>query len=141
MHRLSPTIATGLITGLLFYLHALIPNSHAWPMLWPLVAGVITVILAARRHRLKGFWNSIRKCTKSGSMAGFIFLVFTLATLLLLSLPQLESAARALGSNDSIIVTGSLVLSLTAVAALGILLAAVAGALVFPIAQNLQEKQ
>ena len=139
MRRISPTIATGLVAGLLFYLHALIPNSHAWPMLWPILGGVITVILAARRNRLRGFWNSIKKCTKAGSMAGLIFLIFTLATLLLLTLPQLESAARALGSNDSLIVTGSLVLSLTAVAVLGIFLAAVAGAFVFPIVRSLQD--
>lgn len=138
MRHLSPTITTGLFAGLFFFLHALIPNSHAWPMLWPLLGGVITVILAARRHRLKSFWGSIRRSIKAGSLAGIIFLAFTLATLSLLGLPQLESVARALGAESTNMVTGSVILSLAAVAALGALLAAIAGALTFPVIRSIR---
>ena len=132
LQRFSPAVAAGLVAGLLFFLHALIPNSHAWPMLWPLLGGVGAVVLTARRHRLDGFWNGVGSSLKAGALAGLVFLVATAVALFVLSFPQLEAAARALGSDGPVVISGAVLLSLAAVAALGAALAAFAGALTFP---------
>ncbi|HEX9950661.1 MAG TPA: hypothetical protein VGB53_02755 [Rubricoccaceae bacterium] len=135
LRRLSPSAVAGLAAGLLFFLHALVPNSHAWPMVWPVLGGIAAVTLAARRHRLEGFWSSVASSLKAGALAGLVFLVTTAAALFVLSLPQLEAAARTLGSDGPVIVSGSVLVGLAAVAAGGALLAGLAGAVTFPFAR------
>ena len=66
MKNRSPALSGGLVVGLLFFAHAMIKNSHAWPMVWPLVAGAAAVVIAARREQLHGFWSGIGIAAKSG---------------------------------------------------------------------------
>lgn len=35
-----PAWQIGLVAGIFFFIHALIPYSHAWPLIWPLMAGI-----------------------------------------------------------------------------------------------------
>ena len=135
LHRLPPAAVAGLTAGPLFFLHALVPNSHAWPMVWPVLGGAAAVILTARRHRLGGFWGGVGSSLKAGALAGLVFLVATAAALLALTMPQLEAAARALGSDGPVVVSTSVLLSLAAVAAGGAALAGLAGAVTFPFAR------
>lgn len=137
MHTSSSTLIAGLVSGFLFFAHALIPNSHAWPMVWPLLGGVVAVLLPAKRRRLRNFWTGIRKSAKAGILAGLIFLVFTLLALYLLSQPQFSSLL-SLGDSPSPKVTASVALSLAAVAGIGVLLAIIAGAFAFPVVRRLQ---
>ena len=135
LQRLSPVALAGIVSGLLFFLHALVPNSHVWPLVWPLLGGVATVVLAARQRRLSGFWNSVASSLKAGALAGGLFLVATAAALLLLSLPQLEAAADVLGADGPVVVSGAVLLSLLVAAAIGVGVTVLAGAVTFPLAR------
>lgn len=36
------------VGGILFFIHALIPYSHAWPLIWPLMAGIAVAFTGGR---------------------------------------------------------------------------------------------
>ena len=55
MTHLSLPIKVGIFLGLLFFVHALVPNSNAWPLIWPIIAGFMAVWLSARKGRVEGF--------------------------------------------------------------------------------------
>ena len=76
------------------------------------------------------------RALKRERLAGFVFLVATAAALFVLSLPQLEAAARALGSDGTAVISGSVLLSLALVAVGGAVLAGLGGAVTFPFARH-----
>ncbi len=131
MHRLSTTVSIGLILGLAFFAHAMINNSHAWPLVWPLAAGSLAVAITARKDRLHSFWRGIGLAVKAGSVAGALFFAATLAALALLA--SSEPLGAALGAEGPIVIGLNLVLSLAFAALLGVLLAAMAGAATYPM--------
>lgn len=133
MKHSSPAILAGLVGGALFFGHAMINNSHAWPMVWPLLAGSAAVLLAARRHGLQGFWNGLGLAARAGLVAGSLFFVMTLAALALLATAPFEATATALGAEGPVVLTASVVIALAAAALGGTMLAALAGAATFPI--------
>lgn len=136
MKNRSPALSVGLVVGLLFFAHAMIRNSHAWPMVWPLVAGGAAVLIAARREQLHGFWSGIGVAAKSGLIAGAIFFVSTAAALALLASGSFDGAAAALGAEGPLVVGGAMLSAIALVAAGGVLLAILAGAVTFPFVRK-----
>ncbi len=131
MNRFSTTFTIGLILGLAFFGHAMINNSHAWPLVWPLAAGALAVAIAARKGRLQSFWRGIGLAVKAGSVAGALFFAATLAALTVLA--SSEPLGAAMGAEGPIVIGLNLVLSLAFAAFLGVLLAALAGAATYPV--------
>lgn len=120
MTRLTPAVTVGLVAGLLFFAHAMINNSHAWPLVWPLAGGAAAVWFAARRRRLHGFWSGLGAGAGAGTVAGVLFVVATAIAL----------QALGLRAVDAKVLSG-----LAVAAAIGLALAVVAGALAFPFAR------
>lgn len=121
MTRLTPSMTAGLVAGLLFFAHAMISNSHAWPLIWPIAGGAAAVWFAARAHRLHGFWSGLRAGAGAGLVAGGFFFAATVIALRVLNLRELGSEA---------------LIGLAIAAAIGGALAVVAGALAFPFARR-----
>ena len=134
LQRLSPTTSTGLLFGLLFFLHAAVPDSHAWPMLWPTLAGGTAVYFAMQESSRRGFFGSLGLGAKAGIVAGVVFLIATVPMLYVVRMPSLEPVARALGADGAVSLSPSVVLMLAATGLVGGLLCGVVGsALAHPL--------
>jgi len=124
VRRLSPAVLAGTGSGLLFYASALINNSHAWPLVWPVLGGAAAVVLARRAGR-RG--SALGTGALAGAIAGLVFLAATVPTLFLLSRPSMAGVTRVLGGNGPLVLTGSMVIAIAAAAAIGIPSGAIGG--------------
>jgi hypothetical protein len=124
MRRLSPAVLAGIGSGLLFYANALIPDSHAWPLVWPVAGGAAAVVLARRAGR-QG--SALGTGALAGAIAGAVFLVASIPTLFLLSRPSMAGVTRLLGGNGPLVLTGSMLVAIAAAAAIGIPSGAIGG--------------
>jgi hypothetical protein len=124
----------GLAAGILFFAHAMVPNSNAWPMVWPALAGALAAYRAARPGR--GFLVGVGRAGGAGAIAGVLFLFATAAVLALLSMSSFAPVARTLGADGPVALNGAVLAGLGFAAALGVVLAACAGALVYPLARR-----
>lgn len=109
MHMRTSVIA-GLAGGLLFFGHAMVNNSHAWPLVWPALAGAVAVWLA-HRERTSGYAADLMSAGIAGVIAGAVFFGATaiaLSRLGLLSDNGLSGLAVAalLGLASALVVGG-----------------------------------
>jgi hypothetical protein len=125
--RSSPAVAAGLAAGLLFFAHALVPYSRAWPLVWPLLGGVAAAALASGHGRSIGAWARVRVGAAAGAIAGGLFLALTLVALFLLAQPGMEPTARVLGAMQPVVVTPVLAFAICIAAVVGVAASAVGG--------------
>jgi hypothetical protein len=116
MHKRS--ILFGLAGGLLFFAHAMINNSHAWPLIWPFLAGALAV-WTSHKDVCASYGADIGKAAAVGLVAGAIFI---LATAVTLSQLGLDGSAGLVG--------------LFMAALIGLAGAMLGGALVHPLARR-----
>ena len=116
MHARS--LMFGLGGGLLFFAHAMINNSNAWPLVWPFLAGVLAV-WTSRTGGHATYGADIGRAAGVGLIAGMVFILTTAFTLSQLGL---SGAAGMVG--------------LVFAAAIGLLGAMLGGALVHPLARR-----
>lgn len=124
--RTSPAVTAGVAAGLLFFAHALVPYSRAWPLVWPLLGGVAAAALASR-GRSTSAWKRVRVGAAAGAIAGGVFLALTLAALFLLAQPGMEATARILGAMEPVVVTPALAVAIALAAVIGVAASAVGG--------------
>ena len=134
MTRVSTPLKVGIVAGIGFFLHAMIPHSNGWPMLWPAAAGMFGVLLAARAGQSPGFWGSIGLGLKTGAIAGAVFFAATAVSLWLLSNSELTPLAHQLGAEGPINV-GAAVVGLGFAAILGFALAGLSAGAAYPLAK------
>ncbi len=108
----------GLIGGLFFFAHAMVNNSHAWPLVWPALAGVFAV-WSARDAKGASFGTGLKKAAVAGSIAGVVFVVAT------------AMALTQLGLLKNTGITG-----LAFAAVIGLLASVIAGSVAHPIARR-----
>lgn len=132
--KLATTV--GMATGVAFFFHAMLPNSHAWPLIWPLLGGVAVEVIAGRRHELAGFWDGLRLAGVTGLVTGAIFFALTVAALYALGMDQFASLARTLGAMGPVPFTALIVKAVALTAVTGVFLVAIAGGLAFPLARR-----
>ncbi|MBV9772771.1 MAG: hypothetical protein JO040_02415 [Gemmatimonadetes bacterium] len=137
--RLPSGVLVGLLAGVLFYLNALIPYSHAWPLLWPLFGGAFAVLSSARmKEERVSFGQGIKHSAGAGVVAGLLFFAATLPTLYALAQPAFEQVDRMLGAVEVLVrVSAAVALSLGVAALLGAAASVVGGVLVLPVARRL----
>ena len=112
------SLVFGLIGGLLFFAHAMINNSHAWPLVWPALAGLLTLWSQGRRPAAS-YAADITKAATAGLVAGAVFMIATGIALAQMGL--LEKSG---------------LFGLVSAAGLGLLVAVIAGALAHPVARR-----
>lgn len=136
MTKTSVPLKVGIVTGFAFFLHAMIPDSNAWPLLWPAAAGALAVLLGLRSGNRSGFWASVRTGLKAGAAAGSIFFVATAVSLWLLSVPGLTPIAGQLGAEGPINISVAVLTGLALAAALGLALSALTAGAAYPFAKS-----
>jgi hypothetical protein len=70
------SLVFGLGGGLLFFAHAMIDNSHAWPLAWPFLAGVLAV-WTRRTSGHATYGADIGRAAGVGLIAGMVFILGT----------------------------------------------------------------
>jgi hypothetical protein len=135
MTQLSTAMKVGIVAGIGFFLHAMIPNSNAWPMLWPAAAGMFGVLLTVRKGSGLGFWRSLGVGLKTGAIAATIFFAGAAVSLWLLSTSGLTPLARQLGAEGPINL-GAAVVGLAIAALMGLAIAALGAGAAYPIARS-----
>jgi hypothetical protein len=74
-NRSAAVLSAGLTAGFMFFAHAAINGSGAWPLLWPLLGGVMTAVLCLKDRGLlkvrRGAWLGLR----AGLLAGLLFAI------------------------------------------------------------------
>jgi hypothetical protein len=108
----------GLGGGLLFFAHAMINNSHAWPLVWPFLAGGLAVWTSRARGRAS-YGADIGKAAFVGLVAGAVFILTTTVAL------------GQLGLSGGIGLVG-----LVFAAVIGLVGAMLGGALIHPLARR-----
>ena len=136
MKHLSHPIKLGIFLGLLFFAHALVPNSNAWPLIWPIIAGSMAVWLPARKGRVQGFWRGVSAAAKAGAVAGALFFLTTAVALWLLSNRSFEPVARQLGSDGPVDLSLPVFFGIAVAALIGTALAALSGAATYPLVRG-----
>ena len=112
------SLVFGILGGILFFAHGMINNSHAWPLVWPALAGLLAV-WTSRGAARRSYGADLGQAAGAGLIAGAIFLVATAVTL---SQMQLGGPISLAG--------------LAFAAALGLLAAVIAGGLAHPVARR-----
>lgn len=130
------TTKIGLIAGLLFFSHALIPYSHAWPLIWPLLGGALAMHHVSRRRDERGFWGLLSASAKAGLVAGLFFFVTTAAAFILLSQTSLAPLAASLGAAEGITLSTPVILSLALAALIGVAATIFSGSLTYPFVRS-----
>lgn len=100
MSRLgSPTVRLGLAAGLLLYAHAFLPNSHAYPFVWPLLGGAAALWWTAQHSagRLPA-GRTARIGAGVGLLAAAVALAAAVPTYVFLTTAAGGPVARALGA-------------------------------------------
>ena len=100
MSRLgSPTLRFGFAAGLLLYANALLPNSHAYPFVWPLIGGAVA-LWSATRHSTKRLiaGSTLWLGAGVGLLAAIVAVIAVVPTYALLTRAAGGPLARALGA-------------------------------------------
>lgn len=132
MKNLSIIFKVGLIAGIFFFIHALIPFSHAWPLIWPGFAGIFLIVFLKNKGNLKNFLHTIKSLFKTSLFVASIFFIFTLAVLYLLGFPEMDKVSYFLGAEGSIIINRSVIFSLLIASGLGIITLMISGSIFYP---------
>lgn len=111
-------LSFGLIGGLLFFAHAMINNSHAWPLIWPALAGGL-IVWTNRAGDQRTYGSDVWNAAVVGIVAGAVFLVAT------------SLALSQLGLSDRVGLAG-----LAFAGAIGVVGALLGGALMHPLARR-----
>lgn len=117
-----PVLTSGLVLGILFLGNASINDSHAWPLVWPLVGGALAVALTARRHAVR--WSEgIGLGAKAGLVGLLVTLVAGTPVVYLQAGPALEHRFRQILPLNGVLLVAVIMLALgvlnTIVATLG----------------------
>lgn len=100
--RSPAALCAGLAAGVVFFAHSAIVGSGAWPLLWPLLGGAMTVLLHAQDHERLVFRSAAWLGLKAGLVAVLLFVVGSIALI-----SSLEHVA--LSSRLSIVALGGLI--------------------------------
>jgi hypothetical protein len=122
----NASLLIGAAAGAAFFAHAMVQNSHAWPLIWALLGGFLAVFLA--RRDVPSFAAAAKTGALTGLVAGIVFFAATAVTMLVLKAPA--GAAGEVQDRP-----GALLVGLAITAALAVIVAAVGGAVAWSVAK------
>jgi hypothetical protein len=113
----SATVRAGFLAGALLFANALLPNSHAYPFIWPLLGGAVALMWAGRHNvsRLSA-GRTLGIGAGVGTLAAIVAIAAALPTYAFLTTAAGIPVVRALGG------TGPLPASPVAIRALALVL-------------------
>jgi hypothetical protein len=110
-------VLLGSLVGTAFFVHAAIPGSHAWPLIWPVLGGAAAASML-REGTGSPSTRSAGKGAKVGAVAATVFVIGGVGLLAWLEQPDLQERAAILilGAGFAIAIsafTASLTAALT----------------------------
>ena len=124
-------IQVGIVGGLLFFFHALIPNSRSYPFIWPVLAGATAFWLAAPGPSTGRIRRGMLAALVAGAVVGIVGFVGSTITLLVLR-RQLNAVADALGPSGPALAASAAELGFLIVAVLSVVATLIGGAVMIP---------
>jgi len=125
-------LETGIAGGLLFTIHASIPNVDSWPMIWPALAGAAAFWLATRQPRPHRLRTGLAAALTAGVIVGAIAFVGTSIVVYAVLHSGVVRSVRPAGVPPGLITSAS-ILALAALGVVDMVVAVIAGALMLPV--------
>jgi hypothetical protein len=100
--QLTGTVPVGLLIGILFSAHSAVPDTQAWPLIWPAVGGAAAVVLCAKCGNRPG--NFAGTGAKTGSASALVFSVAGVSLLWWVEAPDFEARVGIVGAGAGIAV-------------------------------------
>jgi hypothetical protein len=122
----SSATTAGILMGILFIAIAMIPNSHAYPLIVPFLGGALAAYLAGRTSPMS-VGDGAKAGAKAGAIGGLIFVIIGAPLVYLLVGPVMREQLRAAGLDLPLDGFLALVLGLFIVAVIGFVLAIIGG--------------
>ena len=134
MHGIrSAAVRTGTAGGVVFLLHALIPNSRSYPFIWPALTGAAAFWIAtkdAAPHRIP---RGMLATLIAAIIVGLIGFVGSTLDVFALSLPAMRPVADRLGIPGPVSLTVAAVSALLVMSAIAFGAALIGGAVMIPV--------
>src|SRR5450631_165050 len=134
-HRWGPMLSvraaalrTGIVGGVLFFVHASIPNCGSYPFIWSALAGAVAFWIASDGVAPHRFRHGMLAALSAGTIAGLILMVGCTGTILIFAPPMLASLKPPPSVASTPLITVAVELGLAVVALLGVAAAVLGGA-------------
>jgi len=124
----AAALRTGIVGGVLFVVHASIPNCGSWPFVWPALAGAVAFWIASDAVVPHPFRRGMLAALGAGALAALILLVGANITILTVGRAMLESVTHTPNVPTKTLITVSVELGLAVVGLLGTAAALIGGA-------------
>ena len=122
----SSATTAGVVTGILFSAIALIPNTHAFPLIVPFLGGTLASYLAGRTSSMT-IGDGAKLGAKAGAIGGLIFILITAPLIYLLFGPTIREQLRSTGLDLQLDGFLAVLAALLIVAVMGFVLAVIGG--------------
>lgn len=122
----SSATTAGILMGILFIAIAMIPNSHAYPLIVPFLGGALAAYLASRTSSVN-VGDGAKSGAKAGAIGGLIFVLVGTPLIYLLVGPVIREQLRAAGLDLALDGFLAVLLGLLIVAVIGFVLAIIGG--------------
>jgi hypothetical protein len=124
----AAALRTGIVGGVLFFLHASIPGSLSYPFVWPALAGAVAFWIATDAVAPHQFRRGMSAALAAGTLAGLIMFVGVTLAILILGRPVLSSLTPAPSAAGMLLIAGSTEFAIAIVGLVGVGAAVVGGA-------------
>lgn len=124
----TAALRAGIVGGVLFFVHASIPNCGSYPFVWPALTGAVAFWIATGGVAPHRFRHGMLAALAAGVLAGLIFVIGCDVTILTVGRSMLNSLTPPPTAAGTLLITGSVELGLAIVGLLGVVAAVVAGA-------------
>jgi hypothetical protein len=124
----AAALRTGIVGGVLFFVHASIPYCGSYPFVWPALAGAVAFWIATDGVAPHRFRHGMFAALAAGTLAGLILMVGCTGTILIFARPMLDSLTPPPSVVGTPLITASVELALAIVGLLGVAAAVLGGA-------------
>ena len=98
-----PVAVPGVVSGLVMLVHGIVPDTHAMPLIWPVIAGGASAWLLKRSTRdARPNVRALRAALASGLVAGGVALAGFTVGYVLLTLPAFTPIAMEMGATGKL---------------------------------------
>jgi uncharacterized iron-regulated membrane protein len=126
-------LETGIAGGLLFIIHASIPNCDSWPMMWPALAGATAFWLATREPQPHRWRTGFAVVLATGLLTGVIATVGLVVMVFVLLHTDIAPSIREAGKASPGLIGSASIAAFVALGAIDFVVAFVGGVLMWPV--------
>ena len=129
----SAAVRTGIAGGILFSLHALIPNSRSFPLVWPAVTGAVAFWIATRDAAPHRFRRGMLAALIAGAVVGVIGFLAATLTVLAVGRSVFNPIAQDLGPAGPPLAFFAAELGFAVLSIIAVVVALIGGAVMMPV--------